>query len=160
MKGLLTILAVFCFIGVFAQGGQQSVDDEFNVFLFAVTVTFFSVVFGAMVAGFITVMLILIALMALVSAGIVSTAVLVGLYRRSLAAGFKTALVLTCSITSMLGGTVCFWLINRIFHIHLRSPTAALFGAFSGLLGGLLLGWVLFIVIRLFLNYCRQKLSP
>ena len=58
----------------------------------------------------------------------------------------------------MTGG-LGFWLINRLFHIDLSTRSAVLIGACSGLLGGLLLGAVLFILIRLFMEYCRQKLS-
>jgi hypothetical protein len=134
-------------------------DDEFNAVLLVVGIAFVCIVIGATLAGAAAATLLLLLLFALVSAGIISAGVLTGLYRKSLAAGFTTVLVLISSFTTMVGGAICFWLINRIFHIDLTSSTALLLGAFSGLIGGLLLGYVLAGIIRLFINYCRQKLS-
>ena len=133
--------------------------DEFNPILFAVIVAFLCIVIGATLAGSMLASLVLMGLFALVSAGIVSAGVLVGFYKRSVTAGFKALLAIGCSIGGILIGVIAFYLINRIFHIHLSGVAVALVGGFSGLIGGLLLGFVLFTVIRLFLNYCRQKLS-
>ena len=134
-------------------------DDEFNVFLLAITIAFFSMVIGGALIGAFAATLLLLSLLALVSTGILSAGILAALYRRSIAAGFKTILVIICSLGGIIGGTICFWLINRIFNIHLTSPTAALVGAFGGLLCGLLLGFLLAGILRIFMNYCRQKLS-
>lgn len=149
----LTLLAY----SSWAQTGQP--DDGFNLFLLTLAIAFFSVVIGAILFGSLIVLLLLLAVFSLVSMGILSAGILVGWYRRSVAAGFKTVLM----IVAIGGGTLCgagaFWLINRNFDIHLRPLTAALTGAFSGLVGGLLLGLILFNIIRLFLNYCRKKLA-
>ena len=134
-------------------------DDEFNIFLLAITIAFFSMVIGGALIGAFAAILLLLALLALVSTGILSAGILSALYRRSIAAGFRTMLVIICSLGGILGGMICFWLINRIFNIHLTSPTAALVGAFGGLLCGLLLGFLLAGILRIFMNYCRQKLS-
>jgi len=134
-------------------------DDEFNIFLVAITIAFFSMVIGGALIGALAAILVLLSLFALVSAGILSAGLLSALYRRSIAAGFRTILLVICSLGGILGGTICFWLINRIFNIHLTSPTAALVGAFGGLLCGLLLGFLLAGILRIFINYCRQKLS-
>ncbi len=168
MKLLLTTAfsaILYCLISVncLAQGRQGTAigppDDDFNLFLLALLIAFVSVVVGAVLAGSIAVMGLLLALFALISAGIASLGILVGLYRRSLGAGFKTVLYMGCSLAGTLAGAPVFWLINRFFHLHLTSRTAVLTGACSGLLGGLLLGMMLFILIRVFLEYCRQKLS-
>jgi hypothetical protein len=162
MKFLLTtLLAILCLTGI-AQSDPsipQPDESEFNLFLLVLTIAFFSMVIGAVLAGSVIVTLFLLLVLALVSAGIISAGLLVGLYRRSLAAGFRTMLALVCSGSGILAGTVCFWLINRIFAIHLTPPTAVLIGAFGGLLAGLLLGFALAAIIRVFMNYCRQKLS-
>ena len=134
-------------------------DDEFNIFLLAITIAFFSMVIGGALIGAFAATLLLLSLFALVSAGILSAGILTSLYRRSIAAGFKTILVIICSLGGIIGGTICFWLINRIFNIHLISSTAALVGAFGGLLCGLLLGYLLAGILRIFINYCKQKLS-
>ena len=134
-------------------------DDDFDLFLLVFGITFVCVMIGAVLAGSIAVMGFLLVLFALISAGVASAGILVGLYKRSLSAGFKAILYISCSGVGMLAGAPVFWLINRLFQMHLTPGTAALTGACSGLLGGLLLGVVLFSLIRLFLDYCRQKLS-
>ncbi|MBS1603757.1 MAG: hypothetical protein JST42_13895, partial [Bacteroidetes bacterium] len=117
------------------------------------------IIIGATIVGSAAATLVLLLLFALVSAGILSAGILVGLYRRSLSAAFTTILSLICCGTIMIAGAISFSLINRIFHIDLTTSTALLIGAFSGLLGGLLLSFTLSGIIRTFLNYCRQKLS-
>ena len=134
-------------------------DDEFNMFLLALGTAFVCIVLGATLAGSMLATLFLLSVFLLVSAGVLSVGVLVGFYRRSIAAGFRTVLMIVCIGGGMACGAVAFWLINRIFDIHLQPPTALLIGAFSGLVGGLLLGLVLFTIIRLFLNYCRKKMA-
>jgi hypothetical protein len=121
-------------------------------------IAFLSVVIGAIVAGSIIVTFILLLLFVLVSAGILSASILVGLYKRSVAVGFKTLLMLICSLGGIVAGAGSFWLLNRIMH-YVTPLTATLLGVVSGLVGGLLLGIVLFGLIRSFLEYCRQKLS-
>jgi hypothetical protein len=140
-------------------GQVPTPDDGFNVFLLVFGTAFICVMIGSVLTGVIAVMGFLLVLFALIPVGIVSVGILAGLYRRSLSAGFKTILYMGCSGAGMLAGAPVFWLINRVFHMHLTPRTAALTGACSGLLGGLLLGIVLFSLIRLFLDYCRQKLS-
>ena len=134
-------------------------DDEFNVFLLALGTAFVCIVLGATLAGSMLATLFLLGVFLLVSAGVLSVAILVGFYRRSMAAGFRTMLMIVCIGGGVCCGAVAFWLINRVFDIHLQPLTALLLGAFSGLVGGLLLGLVLFTIIRLFLNYCRKKLA-
>ncbi|HXB94319.1 MAG TPA: hypothetical protein VNU70_04135 [Puia sp.] len=140
-----------------AQSSQT--DDGFDVFIFAIALAFFSVVLGATLAGCMLATLFLAAVFLLVSAGVLSVGVLVGFYRRSVAAGFRTVVMICCIGGGICCGAVAFWLINRIFDIHLQPLTAMLTGAFSGLVGGLLLGFIVFNIIRLFLNYCRKKLA-
>lgn len=166
MKFLLTALFIlllsFLWMAGFAQSApsvSQPDDSEFNLFLLVLAIAFFSVVIGAILAGSILVTLFLLSVLGLVSAGILSAGILVGFYRRSLEAGFRTVLLIVCSLSGILLGTICFILINTVFKIHLTSSTAALTGACSGLLGGFLSGLVLAGIIRIFMNYCRQKLS-
>ena len=140
-------------------GQNPTPDEDFDLFLLVFGTAFICVMIGSVLTGVIAVMGFLLVLFALIPVGIVSVGILAGLYRRSLSAGFKTILYIGCSGAGMLAGAPVFWLINRLFHMHLTPRTAVLTGACSGLLGGLLLGIVLFSLIRIFLDYCRQKLS-
>lgn len=134
-------------------------DDEFNLFLLTIGLAVICIIIGATIVGSAAATLFLLLLFILVSAGILSAGILVGLYRRSVAAAFKTILSVVCSITITIGGAISFWIINRHFHIELTTSTSLIIGAFSGLLGGLLLSFALTRIIRIFLNYCRRRLS-
>ena len=134
-------------------------DDEFNIFLLAIGIAIVGIIIGATVIGSAAATLFLLLLFTLVSTGILSAGILIGLFRKSVSAAFTTILSLICSITITIAGAASFWIINRIFHIELTTSTALLIGAFSGLLGGLLLSFTLAAIIRIFFNYCRQKLS-
>jgi hypothetical protein len=177
-SALFVLFLVLLSCGSSAQGGRQDTtsrkdpgasakvavtatqpDDEFNIFLLALGTAFVCIVLGATLAGSMLATLFLLGVFLLVSAGVLSVGVLVGFYRRSVAAGFRTVLMMVCIGGGICCGAIAFWLINRIFDIHLQPLTALLTGAFSGLVGGLLLGLVLYTIIRLFLNYCRKKLA-
>ena len=164
MKLLLTtffvaLLTLLVLPGYAQTSPTPQPDDEFNLFLLSLAIAFFSVVIGAILAGGMLVAFALVGLFALVSAGVVSVGVVVGLYKRSVTAGFKTVLALICSLSGILVGGVAFYFVNRAFHIHLSGVAAILVGGFGGLVAGMLLGFLVLALIRLFLNYCRQKLS-
>ncbi|HLZ86853.1 MAG TPA: hypothetical protein VKQ52_06435 [Puia sp.] len=144
---------------IHAANAAAGDDDEFNVILLAVLTAFICIVIGATLAGSMAATLVMIGLFGLVSAGVLSAGILVALYRRSITAGFKTILAMVCSFGGILIGVVSFYLINRIFQLHLSGVAVLLIGGFSGLVGGMLLGMAVFLVIRVFLNYCRQKLK-
>jgi hypothetical protein len=137
----------------------QKSDDEFNLFLFAYLIAFSSMVVGAVIVGSIAVTLLLLALFFLVSGGILSAGILVGLYKRSVSAGFKAFLMIIGGLGGLVAGVVAFWLGNHLFHFHLAQSSGFLLGAAGGLVGGLLCGVITFHVIRAFSQYCRQKLS-
>jgi hypothetical protein len=122
-------------------------------------IAFFSVMVASVIIGTVAVIMILLALFGLVSTGIVSAGILVGIYKRSVAAGFKALLVIICSLGGIMAGAGSLWLIDRFFPIHLGGRTAALLGAAGGLVGGILMGIILFQIIRSFIKYFRQKLS-
>lgn len=163
MKLLLIVILTFLCFSCIAQtqsgADPQSDDGEFLLFLMMIAVGFACIAVGSVLAGTAAMTLVLLALFALISAGIVSAGVLVGLYRRSLAAGFKTVVILVCSCVTTIAGAIGFWLINHIFHLYLTNPTSLLIGSLSGLVGGVTLGFILTSIIRLFLDFCRRKLS-
>jgi hypothetical protein len=138
--------------------GQQA-DDEFNLFLMAVGIAFLCIVVGATIVGSLIATLSMLVLFGLVTAGVLSAGILVGFYRKSIGAGFKTVIAITGCLSGIVIGEIGFYLINRIYHLHLSGVAVVGIGGFSGLVGGMLLGFVLLLIIRLFLNYCRAKLS-
>lgn len=164
MKQALTfflILVLLLCAGVLhaqPNSGMQP-EEEFNVFLFSIAIAFICIVVGATLVGSMVVTLALLVVFGLVTAGILSAGVLVGLYRKSISAGFKTVIAITGCLSGILIGEIAFYLINRIYHLHLSGVAVLGIGGFCGLVGGMLLGIVLFMLIRTFLNYCRAKLS-
>jgi hypothetical protein len=134
-------------------------DEEFNLFLIAVGIAFLCIVIGAILVGSLIATLSMLALFGLVAAGVLSAGILVGLYRKSIGAGFKTVIAITGCFSGIVIGEIAFYLINRIYHLHLSGIAVLGIGGFSGLVGGMLLGFVLLLMIRVFLNYCRTKLS-
>ena len=134
-------------------------DDEFNLFLLIFAICVLSFTLGAVVTGTILVSIVLLAIVAMSTAGIISTAIIIGIYRRSFAAGFKTLLLLGCSIGGILAGGSSFWLIARLFHLQVNSVTAITAGILSGLAGGILLALSLYKIIRLLSTYGKNKLT-
>jgi len=164
MKRALTFLLIAVFLlcadGLYAQTDPGlKPDDEFNLFLFSIAIAFICNVVGTTLVGSMLVGIALLALLGLVAAGVLSAGLLVGLYRKSISAGFKTVMAVTGCLAGVLIGEIAFYLINRIYHLHLSGVAVLGIGGFCGLVGGMLLGIVLFTMIRAFLNYCRAKLS-
>jgi hypothetical protein len=52
-----------------------------------------------------------------------------------------------------------FLLANHFFHLHFSHKSIVLMGTGGGLLGGLLLGFVVFQLIKLLFRYFRQRLA-
>jgi hypothetical protein len=94
----------------------------------------------------------------LVSAGILSTSIIVALSRRSLADGFKTSILLTVTIISTIGWCIFFLLYNAVVHWW-TMPTAALVGSTLGLVTGILFGFSLIFIIRRMAAFFRRKLD-
>ncbi|HWK04350.1 MAG TPA: hypothetical protein VNS58_11995 [Puia sp.] len=175
---LLTLLTIFFFLSsdrVFADQAPRKdtsvaatstpntpvpPDDEFNMFLLVLAITFFSVVIGAVIVGSFAAVLLLFFLFGLVSAGILTASLIVGLYTRSFSAGFKTLLVIVCSLGGIAAGSIALLLVNRIFRLHLSHTAAIGSGAAGGLVGGILLGLSISFIVRLLTDYFRKKLAP
>src|ERR1700689_684810 len=71
-------------------------DDEFNLFLFAYLIAFLAIVFALTLVGTALLIGLLLVVFGMVSAGILSTGIIVGIRRRSIEAGFKTILIILC----------------------------------------------------------------
>ena len=75
------------------------------------------------------------------------------------AAGFKTVLLLACSLGGIPVGSGGCYAVNRLFHLHIASRTVLFTGAGGGLLAGLLLGLIAFALIRAVLSALKQRLA-
>ena len=118
-----------------------------------------AIVAGACIAGALVAAFILGVFFLLATGGVLSAGVLVGLYRRSVTAGFKAVLLIGGGLGGMMAGAGGFYAINRYIGPHFRARTAIFTGAGSGLIGGLLLGLIVFVAIRALLRFLKQKLA-
>jgi len=162
MKPLLTLFMTFLLttIGLHAQSPAAAPpDDEFNLFLLVFAIAFFSLILGAVIVGSIATAGLLLFLFTLVSVGILSTSVIVGLYKRSFFAGFKTLLVIVCGLGGAIGGVSIMWLVNRLFTLRLSHAVTLGSGALGGLTGGMLLGLCVYGIIRSLTGYFKKKLT-
>jgi len=131
------------------QSGAE--DDDFNAGLLVFAVIALSVMFGSMIMGFIATSLVGAFLFILISSGILSAAILVGAYKRSVAAGFKTLVMITCSIGGILLGIGGLYLVNTLFDLHLHHTVIVWSGLIGGLIGGVLLALIIISIIRVIL---------
>jgi len=102
--------------------------------------------------------LILFILFGLVSVGILSTSIIVGLNKKSFTKGFKTFILLATTIAGFLIGGLTFLLIHKINHWW-TLKTSIISGTISGLLGGFVFGLLLFYILRRLTTYFKQKLK-
>ncbi|HEV2482249.1 MAG TPA: hypothetical protein VGS79_21440 [Puia sp.] len=142
-----------------AANAGSTQDDDMDMFLLFYGIAFICIAFGAVFVGAAVLVGFLAVLFLLVSAGVFSTSVLMGMYRRSVAAGFRTLLMIICGLAGLFTGAVGLWLVGRIFHLHWKPQTALVTGAFGGLVGGVVLGLVLFFIFNTFFRYCRRRLA-
>ncbi|HVG13088.1 MAG TPA: hypothetical protein VM843_08790 [Flavisolibacter sp.] len=96
---------------------------------------------------------------ALVSAGILSTSVLVGLKKKSVTKGFRTLLYVSSAVGGVAVASAGLYLINRFYDLQLAAPTALVIGALSGGAGGILLGYLLQLMLIRLSAYFRQRLN-
>lgn len=79
---------------------------------------------------------------ALLAAGIVSTALLVGVLRRSVSAGFRTLFTLFGAVIGMAGGAIATSAFTWIAKANWNSPLHWIAGVTIGLLVGILFAWL------------------
>jgi hypothetical protein len=119
---------------------------------------FVLILLGVILLGIGLTILILFIVFGLVSAGILSTSIIVGLNKKSFTKGFKTFILIVSTITGLLVGCFSFVVIHKINHWW-TIKESIISGAISGLLGGFVFGLLLFYILRRLTTYFRQKLK-
>ncbi len=157
----LSFLFAILYLSATAQADKTPAqDDEFNVFLLSLATVFVCAMIGAAIAGAFAAALFFILLTALISVGILSTSVAVGLYKRSAAAGFKTLLVIVFGAGCAVCGLVLSLMVQRFYPEHLSAFTALTAGIIAGAFGGIVIGLSLFTIIQtLFRNIFKRLTS-
>lgn len=144
---------------IIGKDPTQVEDDEFDVVLLVVGMGLACAGLGAVMAGAFAVFLVLGVGILLTIAGVVSASLLVGLYRRSLQASFKTLVLIAASLLGVVFGLIIFWLIDVFFHLKLQGYQVLLGGAGGGLVGGFVLGLITYRMMRSVLKIAVSKLK-
>ena len=135
---------------------DSSDDFSSGLFFFAMIGFIFIMVFVG--AGIALTLLGLSIVFGLISFGILSTSIIVGLNKKSFAKGFKTFIILESTIGGLLFCSAGFWLLNRIVHWW-TGQTAILTGVTCGLIAGLVFGLLVNYVLQRVTNYFKTKLN-
>ena len=133
-------------------------SDDFSPGLLFFALIGFAFILASVGCGIVLTILALLIISGLISFGILSTSILVGLNKKSFATGFKTFIVLTSTIGGLLLGGTCFWLLNKVLHWW-TVKTAIIIGGTCGLLSGLLFGILTFYILQRLTNYIKEKLN-
>ena len=133
-------------------------SDDFSPGLFFFAMIGFVFILVCVGAGIVLTVLGLLIIFGLVSFGILSTSIIVGLNKKSFAKGFKTFIVLASTIGGLLFFGVGFWLLNKIVHWW-TTQTAIITGATSGLIAGFAFGLLAYYILQRLTTYFKQKLN-
>lgn len=157
---LLTVLALLATTFLYAQTTNSNTQPDDDIpFLGIMALALIAMITAGFIVGFIGMCLVLAGMLTLIMAGILSSSLLIGIYKRSFTAAFRTFLLLACGIFGALSGLCGFYLINIIFELHISGPIVAAIGSIGGALGGIILALSVVGVLRLFLAFATKKLS-
>ncbi len=132
--------------------------DDFSPMQFFGVLLLFGIILLGVGAGIVLTICLLLMLFTLVSFGVLSTSLIVGLNKKSLKKGVKTFIVLSSAIGGLLLGLLSFWFQNKIQHWW-STQFALLSGAVCGLIGGLIFGALAFYLFRRLTVYFKRKLK-
>lgn len=120
-----------------------AVDDGAEPFLMVLSLAALAVVLVLVGAGVVIAAVIAASLAALALAGVVSTSLLVGLYRRRLSSGLRMLYFQLGAVSGVPAGVGLLWLIDHLRDGGLGVGGVIGIGAVAGAAGGLLLVWLL-----------------
>ena len=134
-------------------------DDDFSPGLLFFALVAVILVFVCIGMGVAVVVIGLLIVFAFVSLGLLSTSVIIGLNKKSFTAGFKTFLTLSISLCGLGIGIGILYLFNKIFQLHFTNISIMSIGAIGGLLSGILLAQLVYIIIKRLTIYFKQRLN-
>jgi len=142
-----------------AGNAADSPDDDFDIFLIVLAIGFCGAALGAVMVGAFASFMVLSTVVLLTIAGIISASLLIGVYKRSVEAGFKSLLVIGASVSGSVFGVVVLWVVNDFFRLSLTGCELFLTGAGGGLIGGLLLALIIYKMVKFTLDVTFNKLK-
>ncbi|MDJ1502561.1 hypothetical protein [Xanthocytophaga agilis] len=134
------------------------VEDDFAPGILGAIILLFVFILVCIGAGIVLTIVGLVAAFALVSFGILSTSILVGLYQKSFAKGFKTLLVSTSTLVGLVCGGVGLGILNALLHWW-EIGASVFIGSVCGTLAGFAFGILAYYIIQRFVAFFKQKLN-
>jgi MFS family permease len=156
-KLIFILFLLLCVFSAFAQSNNSN-DDEFNLFLLSLLAIFFCAMIGAAIIGAMVAALVLFFLLALITAGVLSTSVMIGLYKRSFEAGFKSFLMILFAVSCAVIGCIGSYLSKYFLDLHMSTAAIIIIGIAGGLIGGLIMAVATYQVFRWVIKKVTQKL--
>jgi hypothetical protein len=140
-----------------AEAGTYN-DDDFTVFLLYFGMVACGVIVIGIGLGIAITIGLLFLIAAMVTAGIISASVIVGIYTRSLTKGFKVFFMSCSIIAGGIFGAAGLWLLNLSTGWH-DTGNAILLGAGCGLVSGLAGGMISFYFLQRLVARLRSKIT-
>lgn len=134
-------------------------DEAMDTFLLMLALCAISLMGFIFVVTVALIFLIVLILLGMIAAGIVSSAVFVGMYKKSWTAGFKTAWYSMVILLASFTGVAGFGILSYLFDLHASKPTILILGLFTGLLGGAFIAWVSIKFLRFLMQYFQRKMT-
>jgi hypothetical protein len=155
LKRLLCMMPLLMMAGdLMAQSGSdaQPMDNDFSPMLFVMMLVLMLACLVAVGIGIVLGVALLAFAGALVSAGILTSSVIVGLVTGRVSAGWRTFLILSSVIVLTVFGATAGWGIEKLSHTEISISWAILIGAAAGALGGVVAAmgfdWILRLAAR------------
>lgn len=128
-------------------------DDDFLVVLIIMGAIFFTVV---VIIGVVLCLLFTFLLIGLITAGVLSTSVLVGIQQKSVSKGFKTFFLGVAMVGCTIVSVIFFWFVNSVKEWW-DTNISIVVGVFCGVLVGYILGLLMFIALKKIISLLQKK---
>ena len=130
-------------------------DESFSLFLLILGGAFMCIFIG--IGAFLTAT-ILLGIFALISFGVLSISVMIGIAKKSIQKGFEILVLMSASLVG-LGMGALFWGVGNLYLHWMTTYKAIGLGAITGLIGGFLLGVFAIFIIQRLSALLKQKLE-
>ena len=125
---------------------EDGAEENFPAMQFIFILVIFGLMLFLVGVGVILTILALLAFFGLITLGLVSASMAVGLYRKSLRSGFRTLVILASTVAGGLCGILVAWFVHLIMfssRLEIAIPAGAVAGVLSGVLFGFLCTWII-----------------